>query len=209
MTQQNSHQEKSLVLASNNVGKLREFQAMFAAQGIEVIPQGRLGVIECEEPFCTFVENCLAKARNASAQTGRPAMADDSGVCVDALGGLPGVHSARFAGEPKSDERNNRLLVEKLRGETNRKAHYTCVLAAVRHAEDPEPLIAYGFWEGEIQDEPEGEGGFGYDPYFYVPSCGKTAAALSAEEKNRLSHRGAALRAMASLLETRWGWTKA
>lgn len=199
--------QKEIVLASNNAGKLREFRAMLEPMGVRVIAQGELGVSACEEPFETFVENCLAKARHASKETGRPAMADDSGVCVDALGGLPGVHSARFAGEPKSDDANNRLLVEKLRGETNRKAHYTCVLVAVRHPDDPEPLIAYGFWEGEIQDEPEGEGGFGYDPYFYVPECGRTAASLSAEEKNRLSHRGAALREMALLLGRRWGWS--
>lgn len=198
--------EKKLVLASNNAGKLREFRAMFAPMGVTVLPQGELGVSECAEPFETFIENCLAKARHAAKETGLPAMADDSGVCVDALGGLPGVHSARFAGEPKSDAANNHLLIEKLKGKTDRRAHYTCVLAAVRHPDDPEPLVAYGFWEGEIQETPEGEGGFGYDPYFYVPACGKTAASLSAEEKNRLSHRGAALREMAALLAKRWGW---
>ena len=190
--------KKKLVLASNNAGKLREFRAMFAPMGVTVLPQGELGVSECAEPFETFIENCLAKARHAARETGLPSMADDSGVCVDALGGLPGVHSARFhsarfAGEPKSDDANNRLLIEKLKGKTDRRAHYTCVLVAVRHPDDPEPLVAYGFWEGEIQETPEGEGGFGYDPYFYVPACGKTAASLSAEEKNRLSHRGAAL----------------
>ena len=184
--------EKKLVLASNNAGKLREFRAMFAPMGVTVLPQGELGVSECAEPFETFIENCLAKARHAARETGLPAMADDSGVCVDALGGLPGVHSARFAGEPKSDAANNRLLIEKLKDKTDRRAHYTCVLVAVRHPDDPEPLVAYGFWEGEIQETPEGEGGFGYDPHFYVPACGKTAASLSAEEKNRLSHRGAA-----------------
>lgn len=198
--------EKKLVLASNNAGKLREFRAMFAPMGVTVLPQGELGVSECAEPFETFIENCLAKACHAARETGLPAMADDSGVCVDALGGLPGVHSARFAGEPKSDDANNRLLIEKLKGKTDRRAHYTCVLVAVRHPDDPEPLVAYGFWEGEIQETPEGEGGFGYDPYFYVPACGKTAASLSAEEKNRLSHRGAALREMAALLAKRWGW---
>ena len=199
--------EKKLVIASNNQGKLKEFAALFARQGVEVVAQGALGVSECEEPFGTFVENALAKARHAARATGRPAMADDSGICVDALGGAPGVHSARFAGEPKSDAANNALLVEKLRGESNRRAHYLCVLVALRHADDPEPLIAEGRWEGEVTAQPAGRGGFGYDPYFYLPQEGCTAAELSAESKNTLSHRGAALRVMAELMKKRWGWS--
>lgn len=197
---------KKLVLASNNQGKLREFRAMFARQEIEVIPQGELGVSECAEPFSTFIENCLAKARHASKRTGMPAMADDSGICVDALGGAPGVYSARFAGEPKSDARNNEKLVQRLQGKDNRRGHYMCVLVAVRHPEDPEPLIAEGRWQGRILDHPEGEGGFGYDPYFYIPERKATAASLSAEKKNRLSHRGQALRVMSQLLRRHWGW---
>lgn len=198
--------ERTLVIASNNQGKLREFQAMFKTMGVEVINQGALGVVPCEEPYGTFVENCLAKARHASAVTGRPAIADDSGICVDALNGLPGVHSARFAGEPKDDAANNRLLVEKLAGQTNRRAHYTCILVAVRYPEDPEPIIVDGRWFGEIQDTPAGEGGFGYDPHFRIPELNKTAAQLTPQEKNRLSHRGKALAVMHGLLKESWGW---
>ncbi len=198
--------EKVLVLASNNKGKLREFQAMFAGAGVEVINQGALGVPSCPEPYETFVENCLAKARHAARLTGKPAMADDSGVCVDALGGMPGVHSARFAGEPSDDAANNRLLVEKLQGTENRRAHYTCVLVAVRSADDPEPLIAEGRWFGEIRDTPAGEGGFGYDPYFFLPDAGKTAAQMSAEEKNSVSHRGQALVKLRAMIRESWGW---
>lgn len=198
--------EKSLVLASNNKGKLREFQAMFAELGVDVINQGALGVEDCPEPFGTFIENCLAKARHASAMTGRPAMADDSGVCVNALNGMPGVLSARFAGEPSDDAANNRLLVERLQGKDDRRAHYTCVLTAVRTPEDPEPLVVVGRWYGEICDKPAGEGGFGYDPHFFVPEYGRTAAELTAEEKNRVSHRGKALVQMHKLLREAWGW---
>ena len=198
--------EKSLVLASNNKGKLREFQAMFAEFGVDVINQGALGVEACPEPFGTFIENCLAKARHASKMTGRPAMADDSGVCVNALNGMPGVLSARFAGELSNDEANNRLLVERLQGKDDRRAHYTCVLTAVRTPDDPEPLVTVGRWYGEICDEPAGEGGFGYDPHFFVPEYGRTAAELTAEEKNRVSHRGKALVQMHKLLREAWGW---
>lgn len=198
--------EKFLVLASNNKGKLREFNAMFAPLGVEVVNQGALGVDSCEEPFGTFIENCLQKARHAARVTGRAAMADDSGICVNALNGMPGVYSARFSGEDATDEKNNRLLVEKLRGVDDRRAHYTCVLVAVRTPEDPEPLISVGHWYGEIVDDARGEGGFGYDPHFFVPACGKTAAQLSAEDKNRLSHRGVALVKMAELLKNNWGW---
>lgn len=194
-----------LVLASGNAGKIREFQAMFARLGVRIESQKAFGVGSCEEPFGTFVENCLAKARHAARATGLPAMADDSGLCVDALGGAPGVLSARFAGEPSDDAANNRLLVERLRGVDDRRAHYTCVLVAVRSADDPEPLIAEGFWEGKIIDEPRGAGGFGYDPHFFLPQEGCTAAELSAEAKNAVSHRGIALERMAALLGTRWG----
>ena len=197
---------KSLVLASNNQGKLREFQAMFAELGVEVINQGALGVPSCPEPFGTFIENCLAKARHASCVTGRPAMADDSGICVNALNGMPGVFSARFAGEHANDTANNQLLIEKLTGVEDRRAHYTCVLVAVRTPEDPEPLIAVGHWYGEVCDTHKGEGGFGYDPHFYLPEAGKTAAQLTAEEKNQLSHRGKALVMMSRLLRENWGW---
>lgn len=178
---------------------------MFAPLGIRIAGQKEFGVKSCDEPFGTFVENCLAKARNASRQTGLPALADDSGLCVNALGGAPGVFSARFAGEDADDEKNNLLLVEKLQGIEDRRGHYSCVLVAVRSADDPEPLIAEGFWEGEITDEPRGDGGFGYDPYFLLPEFGRTAAELTAEEKNAVSHRGKALARMAELLSHRWG----
>lgn len=193
-----------IVLASNNKGKLREFGAMLAPLSIEIHPQGEFHVSEAEEPYGTFLENCLAKARHAARSTGLPAIADDSGICVDALGGAPGVLSARFAGEPKSDARNNEKLVESLKGQANRCAHYTCVLVAVRHADDPEPIIAEGRWYGEVADTPQGEGGFGYDPYFYLPQYGKTAAQLTADEKNAVSHRGVALKKLVEEMKTRW-----
>lgn len=193
-----------IVLASNNKGKLREFGAMLAPLSIEIHPQGEFHVSEAEEPYGTFLENCLAKARHAAQSTGLPAIADDSGICVDALGGAPGVLSARFAGEPKSDARNNEKLVESLKGQANRRAHYTCVLVAVRHADDPEPIIAEGRWYGEVADTPQGEGGFGYDPYFYLPQYGKTAAQLTADEKNAVSHRGVALKKLVEEMKTRW-----
>ena len=182
-----------LVVASNNPGKLREFDALLAPLGWETIPQTALNVSECEEPHGTFVENALAKARHASAATGLPALADDSGICVHALGGAPGVYSARYAGEPKSDQRNNEKLIEKLAGQADRSAHYVCVLVFVRRPDDPQPLIAEGEWHGEIVDSPRGEGGFGYDPYFLLADEGVTAAELPAEEKNSRSHRGKAL----------------
>lgn len=193
-----------IVLASNNKGKLREFGAMLAPLSIEIHPQGEFHVSEAEEPYGTFLENCLAKARHAARSTGLPAIADDSGICVDALGGAPGVLSARFAGEPQSDARNNEKLVESLKGQANRRAHYTCVLVAVRHADDPEPIIAEGRWYGEVADTPQGEGGFGYDPYFYLPQYGKTAAQLTADEKNAVSHRGVALKKLVEEMKTRW-----
>jgi len=189
-----------LVLASNNAGKLREFSALLAPLGVSVIPQGQLNVPECPEPHYTFLENALEKARHASHVTGLPALADDSGICVEALGGKPGVLSARYAGEPKSDERNNAKLIEKLQGKDNRRAWYYCVLVLVRHADDPQPLVADGMWLGEVQDTAAGEGGFGYDPYFYLPEFGCTVAQLAAEDKNRVSHRGKAMQAMLAKL---------
>lgn len=189
---------KKLVLASNNAKKVKELQALLAPLGFDVVTQGELGVPEAEEPHCTFVENALAKARHASQSTGLPALADDSGLCVDALGGAPGVQSARYAGEPKSDARNNEKLLAALAGQDNRKAHFVSVLVLVRSADDPQPLIAEGEWHGEIVDRERGGGGFGYDPLFYLPAHGQTAAELEPDIKNRLSHRG---QAMATLLE--------
>ena len=189
---------KKLVLASNNAKKLKELVALVAPLGIEVIPQGELGVSEAEEPHCTFIENALAKARHAAAATGLPALADDSGLCVAALGGAPGVQSARYAGEPKSDARNNEKLLEALAGHADRRAHFVSLLVLVRHAEDPQPIIAEGEWHGEILPALQGEGGFGYDPLFLDPASGLTAAELPAEIKNQRSHRG---QAMQKLLE--------
>jgi XTP/dITP diphosphohydrolase len=184
---------KRLVLASSNPGKIREIRAILAPLGFEVVPQAHYGVPDAEEPHGTFIENALAKARHASAQAGLPALADDSGICVDALNGAPGVHSARFAGEPRSDERNNRHLLELLAPMDDRRAHYYCVIVLVRHHQDPQPLIAEGEWHGEVLRAPRGTGGFGYDPLFLDPLLGQTGAELALEEKNRISHRGKAL----------------
>ncbi len=166
---------KKVVIASNNAGKLREIARILEPLAFEAVPQSAFGVPECPEPHVTFVENCIAKARHAAAHTGLPALADDSGICVDALNGAPGVYSARYAGEPKSDERNNQKLIEALQGEPNRRAHYYCVMVYVRYADD-------------------------YDPYFLVPEFGQTGAELSMEIKNGISHRGQALRALAEKL---------
>lgn len=185
-----------IVLASGNQGKLREFRQMLEPMGYEIHPQSEFNVTEAEEPFGTFVENALAKARHVSRQTGLPAMADDSGICVDALGGNPGVLSARYAGDPKSDERNNQKLITDLAGVENRSANYYCVLVYVRSADDPQPIIADGRWSGIVIDEPRGTNGFGYDPYFLIPEFGKTAAELPPEQKNACSHRGKALKAL-------------
>lgn len=185
-----------LVIASNNQGKLREFQHMLAPLGIEVLTQAQLGIEEAEEPHCTFVENALAKARHVSRASGLPALADDSGICVDALDGAPGVISARYAGEPKSDQRNNDKLLQALQGVTDRRAHYYCVLVLVRHADDPQPIIAEGEWHGEIAQAERGEGGFGYDPMFWLPELGKMSAELSHDEKAQLSHRAKALKVL-------------
>lgn len=191
---------QKIVLASNNAGKLREFASLLATIGREVHAQGEFNVPEAEEPFATFVENALTKARHASRLTGLPALADDSGVCVNALGGAPGVWSARYAGEPKSDAANNAKLIADLAAHADKSAYYYCVLVYVRHADDPQPVIADGVWQGEIIAEAHGQGGFGYDPYFLLPALGKTAAELSPEEKNACSHRGQALRALVEKL---------
>ena len=194
-----------LVLASNNPGKLREFGALLAPLGFDVVSQGELGVPEAEEPFGTFVENALAKARHASRLAGMPALADDSGICVQALDGAPGVYSARYAqmaGQAKSDAANNAHLISQLAGKPNRRAHYYCVLVFVRHAADPCPIIAEGVWHGEVVDAPRGAGGFGYDAHFLLPDLGKTAAELPADEKNAVSHRALALRSLAARLQT-------
>lgn len=190
-----------LVLASNNAGKLRELSAMLAPLGIEVVTQGSLGVGEAEEPHPTFVENALAKARHAARETGLPALADDSGLCVSALGGKPGVLSARYAGEPKSDLANNAKLIADLHGVDDRRAHFYSVIVLVRSADDPQPLIADGEWHGEIVAQARGDGGFGYDPHFFVPSLEQTAAELAPELKNTLSHRAAAMRHLLDRLQ--------
>ncbi|QCP50633.1 RdgB/HAM1 family non-canonical purine NTP pyrophosphatase [Trinickia violacea] len=194
---------KRVVLASNNAGKLREFAALASAAGIELVAQGELGVTETEEPHPTFVENALAKARHAAKSTGLPALADDSGLCVRALRGAPGVYSARYAqlaGGEKSDAANNARLIEQLKAEADRRGYYYCVLALVRHADDPEPLIAEGRWYGEILDAPRGANGFGYDPYFFIPRLNASAAELDPAVKNSCSHRAIALRALLARL---------
>ncbi len=189
------------MLASSNPGKLRELEALLAPLGMEIVPQSSLRVAEADEPHGTFVENALAKARNASRRTKLPALADDSGICAVVLGGDPGVHSARFAGEPRSDARNNEKLVAMLADKDNRRAHYYCVIVLMRHAEDPEPIIAEGSWAGEIIAEPRGAKGFGYDPHFFLRDLGKTAAELDPEQKNLVSHRGKALRRLLAKLK--------
>jgi XTP/dITP diphosphohydrolase len=191
-----------LVIASNNPGKLREFERMLAPLGIEVVTQSQLGISEAEEPHCTFVENALAKARHASRASGLPALADDSGICVEALGGVPGVQSARYAGEnPKSDRRNNDKLLQDMQGVTDRRAHYYCVLVLVRHADDPQPIIAEGEWWGEIAHGERGDGGFGYDPMFWLPEIGKMSSELTHDEKHAISHRGKAMNVLLDKLK--------
>ena len=189
-----------IVLASNNAGKLREFRRLFEPLGIDVIAQADLGIEPADEPHVTFVENAIAKARHASAQSRLPALADDSGICVDALGGAPGVHSARFAGEPASDARNNRALIDALQGVADRRAHYCCVLVLMHRADDPEPIIAEGVWRGRIVDAPRGSGGFGYDPHFQDDETGLTGAELPLAQKDELSHRGKAMRQLLARL---------
>jgi XTP/dITP diphosphohydrolase len=190
-----------LILASNNAGKLKEFAQLLAPIGFDLHPQGEFNVPEAEEPFGTFVENALQKARHAARLTGLPALADDSGVCVNALGGAPGVYSARYAGEPKSDARNSEKLIADLAAHDDKSAYYYCVLVYVRHADDPQPVIADGIWRGQIVADARGEGGFGYDPHFLLPALGKTAAELASNEKNAVSHRGQALRALVDKLK--------
>ncbi len=194
---------KTLVIASNNPGKLRELRAMLEPLGIEALPQSQLGVTEADEPHDTFLENALVKARHASAATGLAALADDSGLCVPALGGEPGVHSAYYAGRhgtrEERDARNNARLVAALRDLGDRAAYYYCVLVLVRSPTDPAPLVADGTWHGEIATGARGTNGFGYDPYFVV-EAGRTAAELAADEKNRVSHRARALAALAAKL---------
>ena len=191
-----------LVLASGNPGKLREFRRLLEPLGLQVVPQAELGIAPADEPHVTFIENALAKARHASAQSRLPALADDSGICVDALGGAPGVRSARYVGEAASDERNNRALVAALRDVADRHAHYYCVLVLVRRADDPEPIIAEGIWRGTIVDTPRGSGGFGYDPHFQDDVTGLTGAELTLPRKNALSHRGKAMRRLLARLES-------
>ncbi len=191
-----------IVLASNNAGKLREFSALFATQHIEVLPQSAFNVPECPEPYHTFVENALAKARHASRVSGLPALADDSGICVNALGGAPGVLSARFAGDhPKSDAANNAKVSHELGKFDDKSCYYVCVLVLVRHADDPQPIIAEGIWRGTWQPEAAGEHGFGYDPHFYLSEQGCTAAELSPDMKNQISHRALALRELLNKIQ--------
>lgn len=194
---------KQLVLASNNAGKLREFSQLLAPFDFEVLPQSVFAIPEAAEVHCTFVENALAKARHAAQLTGLAALADDSGLCVDALDGAPGVYSARYSATPDiaaTDARNNEKLLAALTGQSNRRAHFVCVLALVRHAADPQPLLSEGEWRGEILTAPRGSDGFGYDPLFLVPGLGLTAAELAHERKNAISHRGKALAALIARL---------
>ena len=205
-----------LVLASNNAKKLRELQALFAALPVELVAQGSLGIAEAEEPHITFVENALAKARHAAAACGGAAIADDSGLCVDALGGAPGVVSAHYAPMPADaagdreahraaqDAANNSLLLQRLHGVADRRAAFVSTLVAVRHAADPEPLIAFGRWDGQILRALQGDGGFGYDPLLFIPDLGLTVAQLPAETKNAHSHRARAAAQMRALLHAQW-----
>ncbi len=206
-----------LVLASNNPGKLVELQALLAPLAIELVAQSALGVDEAEEPHVTFLENALAKARHAARAASGAAIADDSGLCVDALGGAPGVASAHFAAIEKrpdddreahrrrQDEANNASLLAQLRGHRDRRARFVSTLVAVRRHDDPEPLVAVGRWEGEVLESPRGSGGFGYDPLLYLPSFGRTVAELDRDTKNRMSHRAEAARAMLVLMRVVWG----
>lgn len=196
-----------LVLASNNAKKLVELQTLFAPLGLELVTQGSLGISEAEEPHLTFVENALEKSRHAAAQAKSAAIADDSGLCVDALGGSPGVLSARYAtlfGRPKDDDENNRVLLEQMDDKDDRRARFVSALVAVRSAEDPEPLIAFGRWDGVVLWEPRGEGGFGYDPLLFIPALGKSVAELDAATKNAHSHRAIASRQMLALMREVW-----
>lgn len=200
-----------LVLASNNAGKLAELQALFAPVGLTLVCQGNLGIPEADEPHLTFLENALAKARHAARLAGTAAIADDSGLCVDALGGAPGVRSARYAqdhGQPKGDAANNQVLLDRLSvfpEASQRGARFVCALVAVRSADDPQPLVAIGRWAGVIASASRGESGFGYDPLLYIPALQKTVAELSAADKNERSHRGLASREMLRQMREVWG----
>ena len=197
----------NLVLASNNRGKLAELQALFAGLGMILISQSSLGVTEAEEPYRTFVENALTKARHASQSTGLPAIADDAGLCVDAFGGLPGVDTAFYAtqfGYEKGEANNVKALLEQLKGQSNRRAALVSTLVALRSKDDPEPLIAVGRAVGEITEKPIGDNGFGFDPVMYIPQLGKTFAQLSDSEKKAISHRGRAAQQMLALIRANW-----
>ena len=194
---------QKLVLASNNAGKLQEFQALLAPFQYEVIPQGELAIPAADEPYLTFVENALTKARHASAASGLPALADDSGICAHALHGEPGIRSARYAGLNSNDAANNQKLLSALQGKADRGAHYVCALVMVESANDPEPLIVQTRWYGQVVNEAKGSYGFGYDPHFFLPELGCTAAELEPSEKNLISHRGQALRELIAQLQTR------
>ncbi|MCK4951408.1 MAG: XTP/dITP diphosphatase [Gammaproteobacteria bacterium] len=193
---------KNIVLASNNPGKVREFNKLFSDYEIEVVPQAELGVEEAEETGLTFVENAILKARNAARHTGLAAIADDSGIEVDALNGAPGIYSARYAGKGANDQKNLEKLLHKLANtpEEERSARFQCLIVYMRHAEDPTPLICQGTWEGRILNQPQGENGFGYDPVFYVPEHDCSSAELPPEVKNSISHRGQALRLLMDAL---------
>ena len=196
-----------LVLASNNRGKLTELSALFAPLGMELVPQSSLGIAEAEEPFHTFIENALAKARHAARCSGLPAVADDAGLCVEAFGGLPGVQTAHYAtqfGYPKGDDTNVRALLEQMQGVTDRRAAMVSTLVALRHADDPEPLVAVGRVQGLITTEPMGDQGFGFDPIMWLPSLGKTFAQLPTAVTHAHSHRGRASALMVSLMREHW-----
>ncbi len=192
---------EKIVIASNNPGKLREIGQILAPLGIEVLPQSAFAVPEADEPHETFIENALAKARHAALATGLPALADDSGLCVDALGGAPGVQSARYGGEPRTDARNNARLLDALGERPDRQAHYYCVVVLLRHAHDPQPLVSEGLWRGEILRAARGSGGFGYDPLFLDPAVNQTAAELVPMRKNLISHRAQALARLSASLK--------
>ena len=196
-----------LVLASNNKGKLAELQSLFAPLGVELVPQSALGISEAAEPFHTFIENALAKARHAARESGLPAVADDAGLCVDAFGGQPGVQTAYYAtrfGYPKSDDNNVRALLEQMQGVADRRAALVSTLVAVRHPDDPEPLVAVGRAPGLITTEPVGDNGFGFDPVMFLPQFGQTFAQLPPEVKNAHSHRGKSSRQMVALMREHW-----
>ena len=204
-----TEQLKTIVLASNNAGKLAELQAMFAPLNVTLVRQSELNIAEAPEPYRTFVENALTKARHASRESGLPALADDAGLCVEAFGGLPGVDTAYYCtqfGYEKSDANNVRALLEQLQGQSNRRAALVSTLVALRSADDPEPLIAVGRVQGLITEQPVGEGGFGFDPVMFIPEQGETFGQLPTALKNQISHRGRSSQAMLALMRERWFW---